>query len=74
MRTVAAKDVAAGDRIWAGGKIPAFQWVRVREVVTHTTDEGRIYTIIKTIAWDTWKHPREGVMVQSDPLSGVLQT
>jgi flavodoxin len=61
---VAAKNVIAGDRVWNGGKIPAFQWVRVKEVVEHTAASGKVYTIIKTVSWDTWKHPEEGVAVQ----------
>jgi hypothetical protein len=30
--TIAAKDLAAGDRLFVGGKHPAFQWETIRSV------------------------------------------
>jgi len=64
MITVAAQDVQVGDELHnPHGKGP-FSWVRVLEVST----EGNT-TIIKTNAWDTWKHPKEGVVVRRTPKS-----
>jgi hypothetical protein len=61
VQTIAAADVRPGDRIYSGGPIPAFAWVRVRTVRT-----AGGHAVIETSGWSTWKHPREGIAVQRD--------
>jgi hypothetical protein len=60
--TIAANNVQVGDRIYnchGYCHLDSVKWVRVVKV--ETTDK---YTKIKTEVYDTWLHPRAGIIVE----------
>ena len=63
-QTISAKDVDPGDFLYFAGKdrfSKQFCWHRVISVTV--IDSTTI--VIKTTAFDTWKHPSEAVSVRS---------
>jgi hypothetical protein len=65
MVAVEASKVRPGDELFNPRERDPYQWSRIRSVTEHTTEEGRVYTVITT--WggvSTWKHPREGVTIR----------
>jgi hypothetical protein len=66
MRTVFAKDVKPGMMLFnKDATSPAFQWIRVTEVIL----QEKLVRIVTT-SWITGKHPDEGVIVKE----AVVQT
>lgn len=60
VQTVAAKEVRKGDRLYnSAAHHPSWLWIPALEVVA---EDDRIK--IRTTAWETIKHPEEGVLIQ----------
>lgn len=60
-KAVPAEEVAVGDLIFNNlEKNPRFQWSRVLEV--SASNDG-YYVVLKTSGYETWKHPKEAVVV-----------
>ena len=58
--TVEARAVKVGDRLYNNlAPHPTFRWVTVRSI---KSEGDRVY--LATSAWETIKHPREGVTIQ----------
>lgn len=64
-RDVRADEVREGDYIWSTAEK---RWTRVHS--TRRSACGK-YVILKTLAWETWKHPAEGVAVESSYTRGA---
>lgn len=56
--SVAAKNVRPGDKIYNSCAPPADRWVIIKSVTPRGNN-----IVIQTAAFDTWKHPEEGVTV-----------
>jgi len=67
-KTVAASEVKVGDELYA--KSDWHNWFRV--IAVDKSESGDV--IIKTLYWDTWKHPREGVAIRRRFEVGVSAT
>lgn len=59
--SVSAKSVRVGDRIYnKGATYKPWEWITVTDVFLH--ESGSI--VLRTSAWDTWKHPEEAVTIR----------
>lgn len=64
-QTIAARQVVVGDEIYnKSATRPEFKWTRV--IKTRYSDDQKS-VILTTMAWETWKHPEEGVAVRCMP-------